>query len=135
MVHPSVAPGAAAANGPGRPGRGRQHPLDLSPGALPGVRVHLAAFMILPIQAALERLPPSLLQASADLGARPGQTLRLVVLRERLNPFEWEKSYRAEYLAWKGVLEGWGDPIEVAEAIDRSVHNGFALPLTMIGLS
>ncbi|HGM5932769.1 TPA: hypothetical protein ACKP4G_006006 [Pseudomonas aeruginosa] len=56
-------------------------------------------------------------------------------LRERLNPLEWEKSYRAEYLAWKGVLEGWGDPIEVAEAIDRSEHNGFALPLTMIGLS
>lgn len=28
-------------------------------------------FMILPVQAALERLPPSLLQASADLGARP----------------------------------------------------------------
>ena len=27
-------------------------------------------FMILPVQAALERLPPSLLQASADLGAR-----------------------------------------------------------------
>ncbi|MDA8478990.1 ABC transporter permease [Citrobacter sp. Awk 4] len=37
-------------------------------------------FMILPVQAALERLPPSLLQASADLGARPGQTFRYVVL-------------------------------------------------------
>ncbi|WP_410012421.1 ABC transporter permease [Sodalis sp. RH24] len=37
-------------------------------------------FMILPIQAALERLPPSLLMASADLGARPDQTLRYVVL-------------------------------------------------------
>ncbi|WP_409049264.1 ABC transporter permease [Enterobacter sp. R1(2018)] len=37
-------------------------------------------FMILPIQAALERLPPSLLQASADLGARPSQTFRHVVL-------------------------------------------------------
>ncbi|BDH45119.1 spermidine/putrescine ABC transporter permease [Salmonella enterica subsp. enterica serovar Choleraesuis] len=37
-------------------------------------------FMILPVQAALERLPSSLLQASADLGARPGQTLRHVVL-------------------------------------------------------
>lgn len=37
-------------------------------------------FMILPIQASLERLPPSLLQASADLGARPGQTFRQVVL-------------------------------------------------------
>lgn len=37
-------------------------------------------FMILPIQAALERLPPSLLQASADLGARPAQTFRHVIL-------------------------------------------------------
>jgi putative spermidine/putrescine transport system permease protein len=37
-------------------------------------------FMILPIQASLERLPPSLLQASADLGARPLQTFRLVIL-------------------------------------------------------
>ncbi|AXM99106.1 ABC transporter permease [Pseudomonas plecoglossicida] len=37
-------------------------------------------FMILPIQASLERLPPSLLQASADLGARPGQTFRQVIL-------------------------------------------------------
>jgi putative spermidine/putrescine transport system permease protein len=37
-------------------------------------------FMILPIQAALERVPPSMLEASGDLGARPGQTLRLVIL-------------------------------------------------------
>ncbi|WP_263260706.1 ABC transporter permease [Pseudomonas sp. RIT-PI-S] len=37
-------------------------------------------FMILPIQAALERLPPSLLQASADLGASPRQTFLQVVL-------------------------------------------------------
>ena len=37
-------------------------------------------FMILPIQAALERLPPSLLQASADLGARPRQTFLHVTL-------------------------------------------------------
>ncbi|NCI15386.1 ABC transporter permease [Cronobacter muytjensii] len=37
-------------------------------------------FMILPVQAALERLPPSLLQASADLGATPAQTFRHVVL-------------------------------------------------------
>lgn len=37
-------------------------------------------FMILPIQAALERVPPSLLQASADLGARPIQTFRTVLL-------------------------------------------------------
>ncbi|WP_152222522.1 ABC transporter permease [Pseudomonas sp. SCB32] len=37
-------------------------------------------FMILPIQAALERLPPSLLQASADLGAHPRQTFFQVIL-------------------------------------------------------
>ncbi|MDY7559286.1 ABC transporter permease [Pseudomonas sp. 10B1] len=37
-------------------------------------------FMILPIQASLERLPPSLLQASADLGATPRQTFMNVVL-------------------------------------------------------
>ncbi|WP_435608020.1 ABC transporter permease [Pseudomonas knackmussii] len=37
-------------------------------------------FMILPIQAALERLPPSLLQASADLGAHPRQTFVQVIL-------------------------------------------------------
>ena len=37
-------------------------------------------FMILPIQASLERLPPSLLQASADLGASPRQTFVQVVL-------------------------------------------------------
>jgi putative spermidine/putrescine transport system permease protein len=37
-------------------------------------------FMILPLAAALERVPQSLLQASADLGARPGQTFRTVVL-------------------------------------------------------
>ena len=36
-------------------------------------------FMILPIQAALERVPPNLLQASADLGARRGQTFRHVI--------------------------------------------------------
>ena len=37
-------------------------------------------FMILPMNAALERIPESLLQASADLGARPWQTLRTVIL-------------------------------------------------------
>ncbi|MDH3474422.1 MAG: ABC transporter permease [Rhodospirillales bacterium] len=37
-------------------------------------------FMILPIQAALERVPPSLTDASADLGARPRQTFRKVIL-------------------------------------------------------
>jgi putative spermidine/putrescine transport system permease protein len=37
-------------------------------------------FMILPIQAAIERIPRSLLEASSDLGASPRQTLRRVVL-------------------------------------------------------
>lgn len=37
-------------------------------------------YMILPIQAALERVPKSLLEASADLGGRPGHTFRKVML-------------------------------------------------------
>lgn len=37
-------------------------------------------FMILPIQAALERVPQALLEASGDLGARPRQTFRHVLL-------------------------------------------------------
>jgi putative spermidine/putrescine transport system permease protein len=37
-------------------------------------------YMVLPIQAALERVPPSLLEASGDLGARPRATFRHVVL-------------------------------------------------------
>lgn len=36
-------------------------------------------FMVLPIQASLERVPRSLLEASSDLGARPGETFRKVV--------------------------------------------------------
>jgi len=36
-------------------------------------------FMILPIHAALERVPQSYLEASADLGARPFQTFRNVI--------------------------------------------------------
>ncbi|WP_296483475.1 ABC transporter permease [Rhodoferax sp.] len=36
-------------------------------------------FMILPIQAAIERVPTNLLLASADLGARPLQTFRTVL--------------------------------------------------------
>jgi putative spermidine/putrescine transport system permease protein len=36
--------------------------------------------MILPLAAALERVPGSLLQASADLGAHPAQTFRTVTL-------------------------------------------------------
>jgi putative spermidine/putrescine transport system permease protein len=37
-------------------------------------------FMILPIQASLERVPVSMIEASGDLGARPGQTFRHVLL-------------------------------------------------------
>ena len=37
-------------------------------------------YMILPVYAGLERLPDSLLDASADLGARAGRTFRSVVL-------------------------------------------------------
>ena len=37
-------------------------------------------FMILPIEAAIERVPQSTIEASADLGARPGQTFRKVIL-------------------------------------------------------
>ncbi|HWT99052.1 MAG TPA: ABC transporter permease [Terriglobales bacterium] len=37
-------------------------------------------YMILPIQAALERVPRSLIEASGDLGAKPGETFRKVIL-------------------------------------------------------
>lgn len=37
-------------------------------------------FMILPTQAALERVPANLLEASSDLGAQPSQTFRTVIL-------------------------------------------------------
>ncbi len=37
-------------------------------------------YMILPIYAGLERIPTSLLEASSDLGGRPGTTFRRVVL-------------------------------------------------------
>ncbi|MGC6744456.1 ABC transporter permease subunit [Escherichia coli] len=59
---------------------GRQYAVNFRAGALSGVSHIWLPFMILPVQAALERLPPSLLQASADLGARPRQTFRYVVL-------------------------------------------------------
>jgi putative spermidine/putrescine transport system permease protein len=36
-------------------------------------------FMVLPVQAALERVPTSLIEASGDLGASPGQTFRKVI--------------------------------------------------------
>jgi len=58
---------------------------DVGPLTIAGLRyflgfLFLLPFMILPLAAALERVPGSLLQASADLGARPGQTFRNVVL-------------------------------------------------------
>jgi len=37
-------------------------------------------YMILPIETALERVPKSLVEASRDLGARPAQTFRTVIL-------------------------------------------------------
>jgi putative spermidine/putrescine transport system permease protein len=37
-------------------------------------------FMVLPVYAALERIPPSYIEASADLGARGWTTLRRVIL-------------------------------------------------------
>ncbi|BBE72706.1 ABC transporter permease [Oharaeibacter diazotrophicus] len=37
-------------------------------------------YMILPLQASLERVPKSFVEASGDLGARPGQTFRHVIL-------------------------------------------------------
>ncbi len=37
-------------------------------------------YMILPTQAALERVPGNLIEASSDLGAAPGQTFRTVIL-------------------------------------------------------
>jgi putative spermidine/putrescine transport system permease protein len=36
-------------------------------------------FMILPVQASLERVPSNLIEASGDLGARPNQTFRHVI--------------------------------------------------------
>ena len=36
-------------------------------------------FMILPVQASLERVPSNLIEASSDLGARPNQTFRHVI--------------------------------------------------------
>jgi spermidine/putrescine transport system permease protein len=42
--------------------------------------VIMLPFMILPVFIALERIPKSLLQASADLGATPWQTFRRVIL-------------------------------------------------------
>ena len=56
-----------------------------SPGfGLTGVIITLAylwlPYMVLPIYAGLDRLPPSLLDASGDLGARPLRTFRSVIM-------------------------------------------------------
>ena len=37
-------------------------------------------YMVIPIQTALERVPKSLIEASSDLGAKPAQTFRNVIL-------------------------------------------------------
>ncbi|MFT3688721.1 ABC transporter permease [Paenirhodobacter sp.] len=37
-------------------------------------------YMIIPVQAALERVPDALLEAASDLGAAPGQAFRMVLL-------------------------------------------------------
>ncbi|HWJ80874.1 MAG TPA: ABC transporter permease [Nocardioides sp.] len=58
--------------------------IDLPGYGLTAVVITLAylwlPFMILPIYAGLERLPDSMLEASMDLGARTGHTLRRVIL-------------------------------------------------------
>lgn len=55
--------------------------LALSPIGLFIVFVYIwLPYMILPIQTALERVPKSLLEASSDLGAKPLQTFRTVIL-------------------------------------------------------
>ncbi|MBT9386273.1 ABC transporter permease [Pseudooceanicola sp. CBS1P-1] len=37
-------------------------------------------YMIMPLQAALVRVPPGLIEAAADLGAHPGQSFRMIIL-------------------------------------------------------
>jgi len=55
--------------------------LSFSPLGMFVVFVHIwLPYMILPVHAAFERLPRSLVDASADLGARPATTFRRVVL-------------------------------------------------------
>lgn len=55
--------------------------LSLSPIGMFIVFVYIwLPYMIIPIQTALERVPASLLEASSDLGAKPYQTFRTVIL-------------------------------------------------------
>ncbi|HSV53925.1 MAG TPA: ABC transporter permease [Burkholderiaceae bacterium] len=57
------------------------HSLSFSPMGTFIVFVYMwLPFVILPIQAAIERIPGSYLEASADLGANPRQTLARVIL-------------------------------------------------------
>lgn len=64
----------------GLPGIGGSS-LSLSPIGMFIVFVYIwLPYMIIPIQTALERVPGSLLEASSDLGARPSQTFRTVIL-------------------------------------------------------
>jgi spermidine/putrescine transport system permease protein len=56
-------------------------PLLYNDGAvITGLVYNFLPFFVLPAYAALERLDPALLEAAADLGARPGATLRRVIL-------------------------------------------------------
>lgn len=56
-------------------------PLLYNDGAvLLGLVYNFLPFFVLPMYAALERLDPSLMEAAADLGARPGAVLRRVII-------------------------------------------------------
>jgi spermidine/putrescine transport system permease protein len=60
---------------------GKPLPLLYNDGAvLLGLVYNFLPFFVLPMYATLERLDPALLEASADLGARPFSTLRRVVI-------------------------------------------------------
>ncbi len=55
--------------------------LSISPTGIFIVFVYIwLPYMIIPIQTALERVPKSLIEASSDLGARPSETFRTVIL-------------------------------------------------------
>ena len=50
------------------------------PGAVAGLAHSYLPFMVLPVYVAIEKLPPRLLEAAADLGASPWQSFRHVTL-------------------------------------------------------
>jgi spermidine/putrescine transport system permease protein len=59
----------------------RPLPLLYNDGAVvTGLVYNFLPFFVLPVYATLERLDPALLEAAADLGARPGAALRRVIL-------------------------------------------------------